>query len=493
MARKFRPGFVCLIFIFSLFTIARAQDAARVVFMEPEEATAPGKASVYRIVTDSKRLDDYTRWMNNYSARLALDLYTRAWRTAESLDRQTPRQPVYYVALVKGGNHADIGFELRTASNIEPHPRTSYIKLDPQEWTFSNTFLHETGHVILSLLNKGDGIPKKDIASIPHTTSALTDRGTAFNEGFAIHLETLAAHTSSEPALVERYHHRRFSFGSPRIQGEYHRHAADLLSFAQTLARYTEVRENSYAFSPAFKGPDYLRVQLDKARDFSALRDANQLLQSEGFYATFFFGHLLRGEAPASNEVIKERQDRMLMVLARMFRSGAMDADSPFLLRFVETFMQVYPAESSEVVDVLMDLSRGVFVDAAARRMWRDHYLGALRLDMAERNNEQLEAARKRWKASVMKDARLLYSLVGPQVYCEVPARSVLLVAFGQSAPLSFDVNTVEEGVIRLIPAITGAEVESWISARGERPFADAEDFKKRASLSAQTVSSMKF
>jgi hypothetical protein len=134
-----------------------------------------------------------------------------------------------------------------------------------------------------------------------------------------------------------------------------------------------------------------------------------------------------------------------------------------------------------------------VFVDAAARRMWRDHYLGALRLDMAERNNEQLEAARKRWKASVMKDARLLYSLVGPQVYCEVPARSVLLVAFGQSAPLSFDVNTVEEGVIRLIPAITAAEVESWISARGERPFAGAEDFKMRASLSAQTVSSMKF
>src|SRR6266508_4308910 len=65
-------------------------------------------------------------------------------------------------------------------------PQTSYIKLAPEDWVFSTTLLHETGHMLLSMLNGGRQVPKREIASISHTTAALTDRGTAFDEGFAI-------------------------------------------------------------------------------------------------------------------------------------------------------------------------------------------------------------------------------------------------------------------------------------------------------------------
>ena len=150
-----------------------------------------------------------------------------------------------------------------------------------------------------------------------------------------------------------------------------------------------------------------MRVQPDKSRDFATLRDANQLLQSEGFYATFFFSLMVRGASAPTEDVIRDRQDRLLATLAEMFRSQPVDADSPFLSHFVETFMQSYPADAGELVDVLLDLSHGVFVDPRAATMWREQYLGALRFDLAERNNERINNARSEWKEDFRKRTAL--------------------------------------------------------------------------------------
>jgi hypothetical protein len=355
--------------------------------------------------------------LHNESARLALDLYAKAWALTPGGRRGD--SPVYYVALVPAGNHAAVGMRLVEDSNPNDHARTPFVKLAPEDWVFSTTLLHETGHVILSMLNGGAVIPTREIAAISHTTAALTDRGTAFDEGFAIHLETLAAHFTSDDFLRERYHHQRFRFGVADGLGEYHRHAADLLSFSQTVARYHEVRENNFAFSPAYTGPDYLRVQLEKSRDFASLRDANQLLQSEGFYASFFFDLLLRGDATPTPEIVHARQQKMLVALSEMFATGAPKSDDPFLLLFVEAYQRTSPSDASEVIDVLLDLSHGVFVDHQAASLWRQHYLGALHLDLAERRNAQIEAARTRWRSEVARDPRVLYRYLGPQIRAE--------------------------------------------------------------------------
>jgi len=116
---------------------------------------------------------------------------------------------------------------------------------------------------------------------------------------------------------------------------EYFRPAADLASYAQNLARYANVRDNEYAFQSAFRGPDYLRAQLEKARDFAALRDANQLLQNEGFYASFFFLFTIRGDAPPGEDVIRERDQNMLRAMQAMFARVHPQADTPWLLEFV--------------------------------------------------------------------------------------------------------------------------------------------------------------
>jgi len=367
---------------------------------------------------------------------------------------------------------------------VEEHLADHYIKLAPQKRAFDITFAHETGHVVLGILSDGKGVPKGGIASIPHTTSALTDRATAFNEGFAIHIETLIAHVTGDTKIRSAYHHTRFVFGeSSQKISEYHRAGMDLRSYAQNLARYQDVRENTYAFASAFERGEYLRVQLDKARDFATLRDANQLLQSEGFHATFFFALTVRGTKIPDDATIAERQGKLFDALADVFAKDNLDEDSPTMLHFVRRYMEKYPYESREVADVLLDLSHGVFVDSGAAKLWREYYLGGIELDIKGPVTKKIEEARAGWRTSISKDPSVLFARLGPQISCVVQNASVLLVYFGQPASLSFDLNTVQPAIMRLIPGVSEDEVTRWITERAKKTFANADDFFARVGL----------
>ena len=450
------------------------------VFMEAVSTEEKESLPAYRAITDPDRIKTYSQWVDNDAAKWAFDLYGRAWKIAHPNSEKTS----YYIALVSGGNHAEVGFKLVTDSGKQSFPTMSYIKLDPDPSVFKTVLLHETGHMVLAIFNEGKKIPQKGIASVPHTTAALTDRGTAFDEGFAIHLETLAAHFLKDPDIQSRYNHQNFQFGVPLMLGEYHRIAGDLLSYSQTSTRYHEVRENYFAFASAYKECDYFRVQLEKSRDFSELRDANQLLQSEGFYASFFFAYLIRGSHQTFDEEVKARQNKMLLVLAELLKGGESSADTPFLLNFVKEHQKEYPEEQKEILDVLLDLSHGVFVEGEAGKYWKDHYLASLSMNMAETKNTRIEEARERWRKEALENSTILFSLLGPQVAVEVPSKSILLIAFEEAAPLAFDVNTAEEGILRCIPGISQPEISSWLNQRKIKPFTDFNDFQTRSGLS---------
>lgn len=461
-----------------------AQEPIGVTFVEPDDSAPAGRLTAYKAITDPERISRYRAWLDNESARWALDLYEQSLGLSGQRGLPGGRLTTYYVAIVPGGNYARVGFRLRDGDGWAEYGSTPYIILGPQDWRFATTFLHETGHVVLALLTGGREIPKQRVASIPHTTAALTDRGTAFDEGYAIHLETLIAHLTTETWLHNRYRHGQFLFGEqPGFLAEYFRGSADLLTFSQTVARYYEVRENTYAFQSAYTGADYLRVQLEKARNLAELRDANQLLQSEGFYASFFFGLLMRGRALPSADSVRARQVRMLTALAELLVQRPLDPDAPYLIGFLETYIRLYPAEASQAADVFLDLTRGVFLDPEAATLWRDHYLAALRLDRDGLRREQIAAARARWREELAADPDRARSRIGPQLACRVNDVSVQLVALGEPAALAFDLNTVQPGVLRLIPEIDEAGVESWLEARAEEPFTSVADFRARVRL----------
>lgn len=465
----------------------------RLLFIEAGSPAVNDEIPVYKIVTDTNRVKIYRKWMDNEPAQWAIRLYGEAIKTMDAQRARQGETPTYFIALVQGGNNAAIGFSLRDSSGIESYPHVPYIKLAPEDWIFTTTLLHETGHVVLYILNDGKEIPKREMACIPHSTAALTDRGTAFDEGFAIHLETLAARFSNDPVVRERYHHDRYLFGTTSIQSEYHRQVADLLTYSQSRARYYDVTENNFGFCSAFKGPDYLRVQLEKSRDYSCLRSADQLLQSEGFYASVFYSFLLRGSAVPALDTVIQRQGKMLRALALMFGSYQISSESPFLLYFTESYMRLYPQEAPDIIEVLLELSHGAFIDPQASTIWRDHYLRALRLDMSERNNKSISDSLSSWHTDALDDPRVLYSCLGPQIRCAVPEDSVQLIAFGEPSVLSFDVNTVEEGIIRMIPQITDDQVRSWLEQRDKKPYIDVADFRNRSGQSETVMKHLKF
>jgi hypothetical protein len=104
-----------------------------------------------------------------------------------------------------------------------------------------------------------------------------------------------------------------------------------------------------------------------------------------------------------------------------------------------------------------------------------------------------LMAARKRWREQSLADPAVLLSRLGPEIRCEVPAAKMRIAAFGDEMTVQFDVNTVQPGILRLIPAITEGEIAAWLAARSLKPFTSREDFQARAGLNAATLGALKF
>lgn len=485
---------VCCVVVAMLSMAAAAQEPlARVVFLEPVGSVNTRRAEIresmppYRLATNREK---YAVWMKNESAERALRLYQQALKVAQRTDGTMD----YYVALVPGGNHAAVGFRLQSGEKIKELPRQPYILLDAEESEFKTTLLHETGHMVMALLAGGRQLDGNEMASIPHSTAALSDRSTAFSEGWAIHLETVAAHVAKDPELRRRYHRETIIFGDgPWKSTEYFRHSVDLTSYSQNLARYDDIRDNNFAFESACLAPDYVRIQLEKARDFSTLRDANQLLQSEGFYASFFFLFLMRGNEIPPEPMLVAREGRMLRAMAAMFASAKTVDAKPWLVHLVVEYMKLFPDEKGLVVDALNDLSHGVFVDADARRQWHEHYLAALQIDRKQMNLESIAAARKRWREQVLANPEILFSRLGSEIACTVPKQKIKIAVFGEEAPLLFDVNTAPAGILRLAPGITEDEVKGWTTERERKPFQSVKDFRERVRLSANVASGLTF
>lgn len=463
------------------------------VFLEPvrkvntQSAEIAEKMPLFRPAADASR---YAAWLNNESAERALRLY----RAAYDIAHPNSGTPTYYVALVPGGNHAAVGFRIESANGVFEHPGEPYILLDPEPSRFETTLLHETGHMAMALMAGGRQLEGTAMASIPHSTAALSDRNTAYSEGYAIHLETLEAHAGRDPAIRARYRQEPVVFGeAPYHDSEYFRNAADLTSYSQSLARYQEVRDNVFAFEGAFQGPDYLRVQLEKARNFAELRNPDQLLQSEGFYATFFFRYVMRGATVPDAATLDERERQILLAMRAAFAGVDTARSSPWLPKLVISYLKQFPEQKDAVIAAINDLSHGVFVDASAAQTWKDHYLSALALDIERLNIQGINKIRKGWNDRVSADPDLLFSRLGPEIPCTVPGTKVRLAALESEEPVQFDVNTVQPGILRLIPGISEAEVSGWQAERNTKPFASVEDFRARGFLKPGTLAALRF
>lgn len=462
------------------------------LFVEPDLDAEAGELPAFRPVDDPARLARLRAWTSNEAALFAHQVYRMAW-LASRADGKARAPETLVIAVEADAASTGQGYRLREGTSWEVWPHAPYLSLSEEANRFSAILLHESGHADLVLLTGGKPLPGRSIASIPHAATALTDRTTAFAEGFAIALEAVLAQRAVAPDLHARFWHGELQFGvMSSMQGEYFRPSAGLAAYAQPSARHQEIRDNLFAFVSAFRGPDYLRAQLDPARDLASLRDANQILQSEGFVASVFYALLMRGAAPDA-ERLRTRLGALMPALKEVLDRARLEPDTPLLVETVGSLARRVPAERREILATVLDLSRGVLVDPRAGAMWRRHYLAALRQQLDQLELDDINAARRRWLETAQADPTVLASRLGPQVPCVVGEVVVSLPGMDVEAPLGFDLNTAEEGVLRCVPGISDEEVARWLAERERAPFLSAADFRARVSLRPQVTAKLAF
>lgn len=155
--------------------------------------------------------------------------------------------------------------------------------------------------------------------------------------------------------------------------------------------------------------------------------------------------------------------------------------------------MKLFPEEKAAIVDALNDTSHGVFLDPAAAWLWKGHYLAALRLDPDKMNLPGLRAARQHWRDQALADPSALLVRLGPELPCELHPAKVRIVILDEENPVRFDLNTVQPGILRLIPGVSETEIAALLAARGRRPFTGRDDFQARAGLLPATLAALKF
>ena len=93
----------------------------------------------------------------------------------------------------------------------------------------------------------------------------------------------------------------------------------------------------------------------------------------------------------------------------------------------------------------------------------------------------------------MLADPDVLLAHIGPQVYCELIGPKVKLEAFPGDLRVEVDANTVQTGILRLIPGITDDEISRWQAERARKPFTGAEDFRSRNIVSAERLKALNF
>jgi hypothetical protein len=457
------------------------------------EAKGKNRLPVLRaIAAGDARIEQAEKLVDNEPARCMRELVARVWsKSGLPATWPTPRLPIL---LEKDGNFARHGFELQVDKAIEAHADVPYIVLALDAGSLSDTFLHEGGHLLHDVVTAG----KKPVpwwSPFPHTTFAVTDPLTALAEGFAIHLEAMLGHYTDDGPRRAFYHRLtpRFDDRGTR-QAEYFAPIADLMTYSQSWARYTGVRDEWAVFGG--NDYDYLRSQFEPSRNRAELKPANAMIASEGVVAAVLFWTAVGlaeadGAKPGGGlqqPAILAAEEVLLGALAAA-ADGDAAAFRPDLLDVVaHVGADKSPARRLAAVRAV-EITRGVTADASVRPAWREFYGAAVALDQraSAAAFKAMEARRIALQDAAVADAASLRAAVGPVVPVRAPAVLLAIVAFGEPFALEFDLNaaTALEWRALKVEAATMARI---LAARDSKPFASLADFEQRAGVTAKAV-----
>lgn len=333
-----------------------------------------------------------------------------------------------------------VGLRLETEHGIMADPGLCFLGFYT-DWDSLETsgiediFGHELSHLWLHWMGYD---PRESKTNRFHTCTAITDPYLAFAEGFAEHLEIVSrdrVRMSDEGCLYDQ----GYDLGAWVCErdGALRRHAVKNNRFLYLTVDPEETDFDSYAeFHAAHNTSSAFLPE--------RLKNGSQVIASEGVIASFFYQmyrYAMAGYDPVGeNGPMMNLYRKILSVMARMdLTRVSVFAD------FVSAYMEAFPEEREEVLDIFGHVTNYVTVSREAAEVFGEFYrIG--RLGNPERLRTaypRVKALKERCRASVLSGELRLDAAVYPQVWitgekeiCPVPWEPQV------QEKLRFDVNT---------------------------------------------------
>jgi DNA uptake protein ComE-like DNA-binding protein len=328
---------------------------------KPLERAAPGggMAPVVVRVSSGALYDQLQREAHQGFTASMLALDERAQRASG----QARIRPTWLYLSLEDGGFPRSGFWLQE-SNASHYVAEPFVDLivdadSVDKGDFEEIFAHELGHVLLRRLlpHLPDGYSRT-----PHASLSLTDRPTAFDEGFATHFQALARHLTR----------------NERLRLEDHGLASKpfLSYWASNLdrtARIEGVRRNVFVQSQlALPGEGDAIALRDHSTlfDTAHLKSGDQMMAAEGVVATVFYRWLAPGDT--DTPALVERYGRLFTALSKLNRNkpngSQIDPDSPVLIRLLQAYAAEYPQEAAQVMKAFLETTYAATVDPEIAR-----------------------------------------------------------------------------------------------------------------------------
>lgn len=288
----------------------------KVVIIQPTGGTIDNLPEM-TILSDTSTL--YKNVLNNIDNTVIkefIDLYFIAQIYLKNNHQLRNIEPAYLALTENQGGFAKFGFSIKQKGKHITKPHAPYVDIvigqatskQDQLMSFTQLYPHEMGHVIYHLLSPEDSISNNTKNVDMHFFSIVTDYSTAFNEGFAEHIENVARVYETNDSIksgiladVERISksskqsingfERDFTY--PFRLGFY---KASMLNWYQ---QYEDYKRYEQAFSgdiryksatlPLSDIEDYLTYRNSGVRlNKNETRNLVQLLSTEGAISSFF-------------------------------------------------------------------------------------------------------------------------------------------------------------------------------------------------------------
>jgi hypothetical protein len=343
--------------------------------------------------------------------------------------------------------------------------------------TFEEIFAHELGHVFLRRLI-GD-LPA-GYSRTPHHSFSITDQQTAFDEGWATHFQALA---------------RRFTHNE-RLQAQ--DQGVEVRTFVPLWMHHLDrhyrvegVRQNLFVHQTVTwpgAGDAVERRELSTMFDRGRLKNASQMLASEGVLATFFFRQL--GPGAGGVDALRLRYEPMFRAFHALGEQK-LDAAVPLLPLTARLLNEQAPEDGKRFIKVLVETSYGALTSPSLAAQ-SEKLAAAGRFGDGDAFVPQLKAARKAMADEVtaaQADPRRLESQIGPALWVLPP------LPHGAKAGTevrTVDLNTAEREQLMTLPGVPAAIAERALTSRDkDGDFRSVADFARRTGIAAPRLQAM--